>query len=111
VAPHQVNLRHQHRFACHAVGRLGTGSSDHHAIAHTLIVTAGCGLVQRWDGPIAEIRPGDVVRCPLGGKHWHGATPTAAMPHIATQEQLEGKIVDSMEKVSAEQTQARFRAK
>ena len=74
-----------------------------HPLGQHLIVTAGCGLVQRWSGPIEEIRPGDVVWFPPGEKHWHGATPTTAMSHIAIQEQQDGKVVDWMEKVSDEQ--------
>ena len=74
-----------------------------HPLGQTLIVTAGCGRVQRWGGPIEEIRPGDVVWIAPGEKHWHGATPTTAMTHIAIQEQLDGKPVDWMEKVSDEQ--------
>jgi len=77
-----------------------------HLLGQTLIVTAGCGLVQSWGGPIREIRPGDVISCPPGEKHWHGATPTTAMTHIAIVEQLDGKTVDWMEKVSDEQYQA-----
>jgi len=69
-------------------------------------VTAGCGLVQSWGGPIKEIRPGDVIWCPPGEKHWHGATADTAMTHIAIVEQLDGKSVDWMEKVSDEQYQA-----
>jgi quercetin dioxygenase-like cupin family protein len=74
-----------------------------HPLGQILIVTFGCGLVQRWDGPIEEIRPGDVVWIPPGEKHWHGATPATAMTHTAIQEQLDGKTVDWMEKVSDEQ--------
>ena len=74
-----------------------------HPLGQTLIVTAGCGRVQRWDGPIEEIRPGDVVCIQPGEKHWHGATPTTAMTHIAIQEELDGKAVDWMEKVSDDQ--------
>ncbi len=74
-----------------------------HPLGQTLIVTFGCGLVQKLDGPIEEIRPGDVVWIPPGEKHWHGATPTTAMTHTAIQEQLGGKTVDWMEKVSDEQ--------
>ena len=71
-----------------------------HPLGQTLIVTAGAGRVQRWGGPIEEIRPGDVVWIPAGEKHWHGAMPTTAMTHIAVQEQLDGKAVDWMEHVS-----------
>jgi len=76
-----------------------------HPLGQTLIVTAGCGWAQRWGGPIEEIRPGDVVWIPPGEKHWHGAAPTTAMTHLAVQEQLDGKTVDWMEKVSDEQYQ------
>lgn len=78
-----------------------------HPLGQTLIVTAGCGLVQRQDGPVEQIRPGDVVWIPPGEKHWHGSTSSTAMTHIAIQEQLEGKTVDWMEKVSDEQYQGR----
>jgi quercetin dioxygenase-like cupin family protein len=74
-----------------------------HPLGQTLIVTAGCGWVQRDGEPIEEVRPGDVIWFPPGEKHWHGATPTTAMTHIAIQEQLDGKAVDWMEKVSEEQ--------
>lgn len=74
-----------------------------HPLGQTLIVTSGYGWVQCWGGPIKEIRPGDVVWCPPGEKHWHGATPTTAMTHIAFLEKLNGKAVDWMEKVSDEQ--------
>jgi len=74
-----------------------------HPLGQTLIVTAGCGRAQQEGGPIEEIRPGDVVWFAPGKKHWHGASPTTAMTHIATQEQLDGKVVDWMEKVSDEQ--------
>ena len=76
-----------------------------HPLGQTLIVTAGSGLAQRWGGPIEPIRQGDVVWFPPGEKHWHGATATTAMTHIAIQEQLDGKVVDWMEKVSDEQYQ------
>ena len=78
-----------------------------HPLGQTLIVTAGCGLVQRLDGPIEEIRPGDVVWIPADEKHWHGATATTAMTHIAIQEQLEGKTADFMEQVSGAQYHAK----
>jgi quercetin dioxygenase-like cupin family protein len=74
-----------------------------HPLGQTLIVTAGCGWAQREGGPVEEIHPGDVVWFPPGEKHWHGATPTTAMTHIAIQEQLDGKVVDWMEKVGEEQ--------
>ena len=71
-----------------------------HPLGQTLIVTAGCGRVQRKGGPIEEIRPGDVVWFPPGEKHWHGASPETAMTHIAVQEQRDGKAVDWLEHVS-----------
>lgn len=74
-----------------------------HPLGQTLIVTAGYGLAQRWDGPIEELRPGDVVWIPPGEKHWHGASPTTTMTHIAIHEKLDGKAVDWMEQVSDEQ--------
>jgi quercetin dioxygenase-like cupin family protein len=74
-----------------------------HPLGQTLIVTAGCGWAQREGGPIEEIKPGDVVWFPPGEKHWHGATPTTAMTHIAIQEQHDGNVVDWMEKVTDEQ--------
>ena len=74
-----------------------------HPLGQTLIVTFGVGRVQREGGPIEEIRPGDVVWFSPGEKHWHGASPTKAMTHIAIQEGLNGKVVDWMEKVSDEQ--------
>lgn len=74
-----------------------------HPLGQHLIVTAGIGWVQRWGGPIEDIRPGDVVWIPSGEKHWHGATATTAMTHIAVYEQLDGNGVDWMEPVSDEQ--------
>ncbi len=74
-----------------------------HPLGQKLIVTAGRGLAQSWGGPVEEIRPGDVVLIPPGKKHWHGASPTTAVTHIAIQEQLDGKTVDWMEKVTDEQ--------
>jgi quercetin dioxygenase-like cupin family protein len=78
-----------------------------HPLGQTLIVTAGCGCVQKWEGPIEVIRPGDVVWFAPGEKHWHGATATTGMTHIALQENLDGKVVDWMEKVSDEQYQGK----
>jgi quercetin dioxygenase-like cupin family protein len=77
-----------------------------HPLGQHLIVTAGCGWVQRAGGPIEQIRPGDVVWFPPGEKHWHGATATTAMTHIAIQEQRDGKTVEWLEKVSDGQYQA-----
>jgi len=76
-----------------------------HPLGQTLVVTSGCGRAQRWGDPVEEIRPGDVVWFASGEKHWHGATPTTAMTHIAIQERLDGKVVDWMEQVSDEQYQ------
>jgi len=74
-----------------------------HPLGQTLIVTAGFGRVQRWGGPIEEIRPGDVVSIPPGEKHWHGAAPATAVTHIAVHEKLDGKTVEWLEQVSASQ--------
>lgn len=74
-----------------------------HPLGQILIVTGGCGWVQHWGDPIEEIRPGDVVWFSPGEKHWHGATATTAMTHIAIQEKKDGKVVDWMEPVSDEQ--------
>lgn len=74
-----------------------------HPLGQTLVVTSGCGRVQKWGEAIEEIRPGDVVWISPGEKHWHGAAPTTAMVHIAIQEQFDGKAVEWMEQVSEEQ--------
>jgi quercetin dioxygenase-like cupin family protein len=76
-----------------------------HPLGQTLIVTFGAGWVQREGGPIEDIRPGDVVWFPAGEKHWHGATASTAMSHIAIAEKLDGKAVDWMEKVTDQQYQ------
>ena len=73
-----------------------------HPLGQTLIVTAGCGRAQREGGPVEEIYPGDVVWFAPNEKHWHGASPTAPMTHIAIQEALDGKVVEWMEQVSEE---------
>ena len=78
-----------------------------HPLGQILIVTAGSGWVQQWGGEVEDIRPGDVVRIPPGQKHWHGATATTGMTHIAIQEQLDGKVVEWMEQVSDEQYRGR----
>ncbi len=76
-----------------------------HPLGQTLIVTAGCGWAQREGGPVEEIHPGDVVWFAPNEKHWHGATSSTAMTHIAVQERKDGKMVDSMEHVSDKQYQ------
>lgn len=74
-----------------------------HPLGQTLIVTTGYGWAQREGGPLEELHPGDVVWFPPGEKHWHGASPTTAMTHIAIQEMLDGRAVDWLEHVSDEQ--------
>jgi quercetin dioxygenase-like cupin family protein len=74
-----------------------------HPLGQTLIVTAGCGRVQRDGGPIEEIRAGDIVWFGPGERHWHGASPTTAMTHIAIAEMLDGKVVEWTEHVTDEQ--------
>jgi len=74
-----------------------------HPLGQSLIVTAGSGWAQQEGGPIEEIHPGDVVWFPAGVRHWHGATPTTNLTHIAIQEALDGKVVDWMEQVSETQ--------
>jgi quercetin dioxygenase-like cupin family protein len=74
-----------------------------HPLGQTLIVTAGLGWVQRGGGPVEQIRPGDIVWFAPGEKHWHGASPTTAMTHIAIAEKLSGSPVDWMEKVTDDQ--------
>lgn len=71
-----------------------------HPLGQTLIVTAGCGLVQRWGGPVEEIRPGDVIWFEPEEKHWHGAAPRTAMSHVAIQEKMNGKAVAWLEQVT-----------
>ncbi len=74
-----------------------------HPLGQTLIVMSGYGRAQRWGEPVQEIHPGDVVWFPPGEKHWHGASPTTAMTHIAIQERLDGKAVEWLEQVTDEQ--------
>jgi len=74
-----------------------------HPLGQTLVITEGLGRVQRWGGPVEDVHPGDVIWFPPGEKHWHGAAPDSAMTHLAVQEQLDGKTVDWMEKVSDQQ--------
>jgi quercetin dioxygenase-like cupin family protein len=77
-----------------------------HPLGQTLVVTAGYGRVQRWGGPVEEIRTGDVVLIAPDEKHWHGAAPSNAMSHIAVQEKLDGRNVEWLEKVGDEQYNA-----
>lgn len=85
----------------------GAHSAWHtHPLGQTLVVVSGQGWVQSDGAPKQQINPGDVVWCPPGEKHWHGATPTTALVHIAIQEALDGKVVEWMEKVSDEQYRA-----
>jgi quercetin dioxygenase-like cupin family protein len=74
-----------------------------HPLGQTLLVLSGVGRVARWGGPVEEIRPGDVVWFEPGEKHWHGASPTVAMSHVAMQEALDGKTADWLEHVTDEQ--------
>lgn len=78
-----------------------------HPLGQTLIVTSGCGRVQRWGGQIEQVRPGDVIWIEPGEKHWHGASPTTAMTHIALVERLDGKSADWLEIVTDEQYNGR----
>ncbi len=77
-----------------------------HPAGQSFVVTDGCGLVQRWGGPVERVTPGDVVCFEPDEKHWHGATPTTAMTHIAIYEEVDGKSAEWMEKVSDEQYMA-----
>ena len=77
-----------------------------HPLGQTLIVTSGCGWAQRWGGSREEIRPGDVIWFPPGEKHWHGATATTGMTHLAVQEKLDGKTVEWLEAVGEEEYRA-----
>jgi quercetin dioxygenase-like cupin family protein len=104
------SVRVDSRFQARAPARIGGGivtfepgarTAWHtHPLGQTLIVTAGVGLVQQWGDPVQEIRPGDVVWIPPGVKHWHGASATVGMSHIAIAEALDGKAVEWMEQVS-----------
>ena len=86
----------------------GARSAWHtHPAGQRLVVVSGVGLTQEWGKPVQEIRPGDVVVCPAGVKHWHGAAPTTAMTHLAMSGVLNGKTVEWMEKVSDDQYNAR----
>jgi quercetin dioxygenase-like cupin family protein len=93
-----------HGFGASVTFEPGARTAWHtHPLGQTLIVTAGCGWAQRWGGQLEEIRPGDVIGFAPGEKHWHGATATTAMTHIAIVEHVGGKTADWMEHVSAEQ--------
>lgn len=74
-----------------------------HPLGQTLFITAGVGRVQQWGKPVQEMKPGDIVWIPPGVKHWHGASPTEGMTHLAVAEQLDGSAVQWLEKVSDEQ--------
>jgi quercetin dioxygenase-like cupin family protein len=90
--------------AAHVTFEPGARTAWHtHPLGQALIITSGRGWVQTWDGPIEEVSPGDVVWFPPGEKHWHGATPTNGMTHLAIQEALDGKTVEWLEQVSEEQ--------
>ncbi len=78
-----------------------------HPLGQTLIVTAGCGWVQREGGPVETVFPGDVIWFEANEKHWHGASASVGMTHIAIQENLDGKVVDWLEKVTDEQYNAK----
>ena len=82
----------------------GARSNWHtHPLGQKLVVTCGCGYVQSWGGPVRILRPGDVVVCPPDEKHWHGAAPGTALTHIAIQEELNGKAVEWLERVTDDQ--------
>ncbi len=86
----------------------GARSAWHtHPAGQTLIVISGAGLTQEWGQPVVEIHPGDVIRCPAGVRHWHGATPDSAMTHLAITGDVNGKNVDWLEKVTDEQYSGR----
>ena len=87
----------------HALTVLYINGVGCHAELRNLVRAGDCNWAQRWGGPIEEIHPGDVIWFPPNEKHWHGATPSTAMTHIAIQEKLDGKAVEWMEKVSDDQ--------
>lgn len=90
--------------AAHVTFQAGARTAWHtHPLGQTLYITSGRGWAQHWGGPVEELNVGDVVWFPPGEKHWHGATAESAMSHIAVQEKLDGKAVDWLEQVSAEQ--------
>ena len=92
----------------HVTFQAGARSAWHtHPAGQHLLVTAGVGLTQEWGKPIQEIKAGDVIWCPPGIKHWHGASPESPMTHLAITGALNGKYVDWLEKVSDEQYRAR----
>jgi quercetin dioxygenase-like cupin family protein len=98
-APHPARV-----FGAYVTFEPGARTAWHtHALGQTRVVTSGCGRVQRWGGPIEEIRPGDVVWIPPGEKHWHGAAATTALTHIAIVEKGEEGSSAWMEQVSDEQ--------
>jgi quercetin dioxygenase-like cupin family protein len=99
---------HMHASGASVTFEPGARSAWHtHPRGQTLIITSGHGRVQNWGASIEETHPGDVVWCPPGEKHWHGAAPTTAMTHISIVEQLDGKSADWMEHVSDDQYQGK----
>ena len=104
VDPLFAAIAHTRATGGHVTFEPGARTAWHtHPAGQTLIVTSGTGWAQQWNGEKREIRPGDVIWTPPGVKHWHGATATNGMRHIAIQEHVEGKVVDWMEHVSDEQ--------
>lgn len=104
VTPLFQATEHTRAAGAYVTFEAGARSAWHsHPVGQTLVVTAGVGWVQAWGGEKHEIRPGDVVWTPPGVKHWHGATATTSMTHMAIQEHAEGKVVEWMEQVSDEQ--------
>ena len=104
VTPLFAATAHTRATGGHVTFEPGARTAWHtHPAGQTLIVTSGIGWVQQWAGEKRKITPGDVIWTPPGVKHWHGATATNGMSHIAIQEAVDGKVVDWMEKVSAEQ--------
>jgi quercetin dioxygenase-like cupin family protein len=104
IDPLFATNRHRHASAASVSFAPNARTAWHsHPAGQTLIVTLGTAWVQEWGGPKLEVKPGDVIWTPPGVKHWHGATATEAMTHIAMQEPVDGKVVDWMEQVSAEQ--------
>ncbi|RKH51648.1 (R)-mandelonitrile lyase [Corallococcus llansteffanensis] len=104
IKPLFPSNEHRHASGAHVTFEPGARTVWHsHPAGQTLVVTSGTGWVQEWGGTKQELKPGDVVWTPPGIKHWHGATATEGMAHIALQEPVDGKVVDWMDKVSEAQ--------